>query len=724
MTFIQTRSWRYLIKAGALAVACYWAAKLATLIPGLDVKASPVGPTAGLALAALLLGGERLWPGVAVGAFFFALLQGVSGAVASIAGTGSTLQAVMGVRALKRLGFHPALERPRDAVWLFAGAMVSAAVSATLGAFNLCVAELADWSDFETIWWSRWVGDVMGVLLVTPALLTWREWSPYRLPPKRVLEIALWLILLVGIGWIVFCSRTRVYIAKYPMEYLPFPFVIWGSLRFRLKGSVLANLIVSSLAIWGVARESGPFLKHASNTSEALLSLQAFMAVVTLTSLVLAAVTIGRQKAEVSLRESKASLANAQRIAQLGNWDLDLAQHQLSWSDEIYPILGFPRPAFPPSHEAFLRAVHPDDRQRVWASIQAAVSQKKPYSIDYRIVRPDGTERIVHEQVEIILNPAGEAIRLTGTVQDVTERAKAEEFRLAKEAAEEANRAKSAFLANMSHELRTPLNAIIGYSEMLQEEAEDLGEQEFTDDLKTINSAGKHLLALISDILDLSKIEAGRMDLHLETFHIPALIEEVVATIEPLVEKNANTLEVYCTEDIGCMQADPTKVRQALLNLLSNAAKFTKGGTIRLAVSAQAGDTLAERRLPSYQGDGGFFPDKPPSPAHPITPCNSSSSWIVFRVTDTGIGMTPEQLSKVFDPFTQADSSTTKKYGGTGLGLTITEKFCQMMGGEIAVDSELGKGSTFTIRLPATVSSCQTQTQEASPSDSGKNSKR
>jgi PAS domain S-box-containing protein len=707
MTFIQTRSWQYFIKAGTLAVACYWAAKLATFIPGLDVKASPVGPAAGLALAALFLGGERLWPGVGVGAFFFALSEGVSGDVAVATGTGSTLQAVIGLRLLKRIRFHPALERPRDVIQLFVAAMVSAAVSATLGAFSLCVADLADWSDFEMVWWSRWVGDVMGVLLVTPALLTWREWTHSKTKPDRFLEIGLWVSLLIGIGWIVFCSRTRVYIAKYPMEYLPFPFVIWGALRFRLKGGILANLIISSLAIWGVARQSGPFLKHASTPSQALLSLQAFMAVVALTSLVLAAVTIGRQKAEVSLRESKASLANAQRIAQLGNWDLDLADRRLSWSDEIYPILGLARPAFPPSHEAFLRAVHPDDRQRVWASIQAAVSQKKPYSIDYRIVPPDGTERIVHEQVEIILNPAGEATRLTGTVQDVTERAKAEEFRLAKEAAEEANRAKSAFLANMSHELRTPLNAIIGYSEMLQEEAEDLGEQEFTDDLKRINSAGKQLLALISDILDLSKIEAGRMDLHLETFPIPTLIEEVVSTIGPLVEKNANTLEVYCAEDIGCMQADPTKVRQALLNILSNAAKFTEGGTIRLAVSAQAADSLAERRIPSYQGDGGFLPDKPLSPAHPITPINSPSSWIVFRVTDTGIGMTPEQVAKVFQPFTQADSSTTKRYGGTGLGLTITQKFCQMMGGEIAVDSQLGKGSTFTIRLPATVSAPQ-----------------
>ena len=188
MTFIQTRSWQHFIQAGTLAVACYWAAKLATLIPGLDVKASPVGPTAGLALAALLLGGERLWPGLAVGAFFFALSEGVSGAVAAATGTGSTLQAVIGLRLLKLIGFHPSLERPRDVIQLFVTAMVSAAVSASLGALNLCVSDLAHWSDFETVWWSRWVGDVMGVLLVTPALLTWREWRHNSRQPDRLLD--------------------------------------------------------------------------------------------------------------------------------------------------------------------------------------------------------------------------------------------------------------------------------------------------------------------------------------------------------------------------------------------------------------------------------------------------------------------------------------------------------------------------------------------------------
>ena len=241
----------------------------------------------------------------------------------------------------------------------------------------------------------------------------------------------------------------------------------------------------------------------------------------------------------------------------------------------------------------------------------------------------------------------------------------------AKEKAEQANRAKSTFLANMSHELRTPLNAIIGYSEILQEDAEDLGQEDFIPDLEKINAAGKHLLSLINDILDISKIEAGRMDLYLEDFEIAAMIREAIATVQPLVDGNANALDVRCPDDIGTMKADLTKVRQGIFNLVSNAAKFTKSGSVVLEVRREDAD---------------------------------GQEWVSFSVSDTGIGMSDEQISKVFQPFIQADASTTREFGGTGLGLTITKRFCEMMGGSITIDSEVERGSTFVIRLPAEVS--------------------
>ncbi len=305
------------------------------------------------------------------------------------------------------------------------------------------------------------------------------------------------------------------------------------------------------------------------------------------------------------------------------------------------------------------------DPERAEAGIKLVLGEGKLTDYELTARARDGKETVVSYNASIFHDRDRKLQGVFAAARDVTERKRYEQT------LQQANQAKSIFLANMSHELRTPLNAIMGYSEMLQEVAIERNLDDFSTDLAKIGSAGRHLLSLINDILDLSKIEAGKMELYLETFSVPKLIEEVVETIRPLVNANANTLEVKCPATLGTMRADVTKTRQSLFNLLSNAAKFTKEGAITLEASRE---TMEDRE------------------------------WMSFRVSDTGIGMTAEQLVKLFQTFSQADASTTRKFGGSGLGLALTRRFCLMMGGDVTVKSVPGESSTFTIKLPVIVS--------------------
>jgi len=265
---------------------------------------------------------------------------------------------------------------------------------------------------------------------------------------------------------------------------------------------------------------------------------------------------------------------------------------------------------------------------------------------------------------------AGQQI-LNCYAMDITKRKTAEEEArkalVAKVRAEQASLAKSDFLATMSHELRTPLNAILGYCELIEEDAEELGCNSITNDLNKIHAAGTHLLSLINEILDLSKIEAGKMELHIEEVDINRLVSDTVHTVNSLIVKKHNTIKVNIQPRLQVMHSDPTKLRQVLYNLISNASKFTEYGTITVTV---------DQYLVKNQ------------------------NWVTFIVEDTGIGMTEEEKSRVFNAFVQADSATTRRYGGTGLGLAISQRFCQMLGGSISVKSEPGKGSTFYVTLP------------------------
>ncbi len=381
------------------------------------------------------------------------------------------------------------------------------------------------------------------------------------------------------------------------------------------------------------------------------------------------------KEVEQAYRESEERYALAMEGANEGMWDWQIEEdkvyvsprlRQLIGSDEIVGLVGT---------NDWLNLIHPDDLNLHYAAMKAHFKGETDYfDCEYRIRGSDGSYRWFQVRAAGTRDKKGRVIRVAGSVGDTTVRKQAElALQRAKDQAEQATQIKSQFLANMSHELRTPLNAVIGITEMLLEEVreEESIDDEFIEPLERIGGAGKHLLKLINDILDLSKIEAGRLEIAPEKIDVETLVYEAVSTSEPLAEKNGNRIYAHCKGDVGDMVIDPTRLRQVLLNLLSNACKFTKDGTVRLDV----------HRDVSIGGD-----------------------WLTFAVKDSGIGMNEENLNSIFDEFTQADNSTTRRYGGTGLGLTICKRLCELMGGEIEAESTLGRGSMFIVRFPARTS--------------------
>lgn len=442
----------YWVRIGCLAVCFFLSAQLSTNALNIEASASPLWPPAGIALAALLIYGQKLWLGVALGALWASLADQVHWSLALALCFGSALQALVGSHFLRRR-WQRSLQLydwQLDDLLTFVGLgvlltpLINSIYSTVVGyLFKVVTAQNLIQNAIVI-----WLGDGMGILVLTPLLLAivagQQRQQTLRLGSRW--ELGLCLGMLMVISAMVFGAQTDSAIAKYPLEYLPFPFVVWSALRLGLRGTTLASFLVSVIAVTGAVHRGGPFITKADgNLNEAILLLQIYAAVISMTALVLSVVVTERQQSRAKLARSEASLVNAQRIAQLGNWDWSIDINEklldktlnskttknggntllpdnssLAWSNELYTLLGYPVGAVPPSQSLFLERVHPDDQRRVGLAWNVARTHQKPYRLDYRLTLPDGTERTVNEHVHI------EPDRITGTVQDITERKRAE----------------------------------------------------------------------------------------------------------------------------------------------------------------------------------------------------------------------------------------------------------------------------------------------------------
>jgi PAS domain S-box-containing protein len=756
-----------------------------------------VWPPAGIAIAAILLFGYRFWPGVALGAVLFSSMNGMPFGFFTL-GTaiGNTMGAIVCAFLLKKfIRFENTMERTRDVTgYIGMACILGTTVNAAFNVVSLAYSGAVAWDDFFSTTLVWWVPNALSGLVVAPFIITWSTPSTTRWNGKLIFEAVICGAGLVGGTLISFNSWFVYGIQNYPLAYLPFPFLVWGALRFGQRGATTGTLLVSVLAIYSLIRGTGPFVT--STEKDSLMLIGSYIGILAVTNMLLAAAAAERRTAERAVSESEKrfravvedqadlicrfkqdglltfvneafcrfhgkrsdeligmnffqTLCNEDAAVPLSyinslpadkpvvSFDhrLRSPSNQVVWhqyqirrlfqkkgdprefqaviqditqrkqseqalraSEEKYrslvdnipdvvwtanskcdliyisanadKVLGYPTEDLI-GGQLWLNRIHPEDSARVEQAYQQLFSAGEQFDVEYRSCRKDGEWIWLHNRA-LATRPREGVMCADGIFKDITQRRQSEVIiQQTKDAAEAANRAKSQFLANMSHELRTPLNAIIGFSEMLADETfGDLNDRQLKYSNNILNS-GRHLLQLINDILDLAKVEAGRVELMRNTFGVAKALSEVQMIVKTLANKKHIHLESDVAADLPSLFADEAKFKQIMYNLLSNAIKFTPdGGNVFVTASIQNG--------------------------------SSGDSFLQITVADTGIGIQLNDQERVFKEFEQVDSSYGRQQQGTGLGLALTKRLVEMHGGKIWVESEgiEGKGSTFTFLIP------------------------
>ena len=663
-----------------LALVYFIGAELGLSLASLHKNVTPVWPPTGIAIAALLIFGRGLWPGIFIGALVVNALTDISFGSALGIATGNTLEAVAACWLLQRFtDWRNSLNSVADVMRFVGCATVLAPiVSATIGSLSLLLGGAATWSGFWPLWLTWWIGDGFGALIFTPLVLAWR--LPQNVGQRDWPEIAALLVTHLIVVMMVFGGWFPGPVKTYPLAYLCLPTLLWAALKFDLRIVTTAIVLMAGVALWGARQGYGPFSAASPNLS--LILLISFVGTTTVITLVVTAITNERQKAEADKYKLGSELElHRRRIEDLvahvpgvvwEAWGQPIAANQRIdfVSSHVEKMLGYSQEEWLSTPNFWLSIVHPDDKERAAQEAAAIFMSGKGGSSRFRFMHKDGREVWVEAQSVVVCDETG-PLGMRGVTMDITAAVQAETERAellqresqARADAEEASRLKEEFLATVSHELRTPLNAVVGWSRLMR--SGQLDKDGTAHALEVIERNASAQRQIIEDLLDVSRIITGKLRINTQRIDLLLVIHAAIDAIRPAAEAKEIDLRMHFEAPESIVRADVERLQQVLWNLLANAVKFTpQQGAVELYLRRQG--SLAE-----------------------------------IRIEDSGPGIPAEFLPRIFERFSQADGSNTRKHGGLGLGLAIVRHLIELHGGTVSAGNLEKGGAVLTVLLPA-----------------------
>ena len=663
-----------------VAIIYFAGAELGLSLASLHSNVTPVWPPTGIAIASLLVLGRQVWPGIFIGALTANLLTDIPVLSSIGIAIGNTLEALVAYWLLQRSRRWKGSFETVSSVMMFVvyAAVLAPLVSATIGSLSLCLGEPSQWDRFTSLWLTWWMGDGFGALIVSPLFLAWS--SPRKIESRDMPEITSLFVVLIIVVLIVFGGWFPGPVKTYPLAFLSLPCLLWAAMKFHQRVVTSAIVLMAGVAVWGAKQGYGPFIQASANVS--LLLLISFVGTSSLMTLIVAAVTNERREAEAAKSKLGSELElNRRRIEDIVAhvpgvvWEAwgkpDARNQRIDFvSSHVEKMLGYSVEEWLSTPNFWLSIVHPDDRERAAQEAAAIFASGKGGTSRFRWVRKDGREVWVEAQSIVVCDESG-PVGMRGVTLDITAAVEAEKERTAlleresraREQAEEASRLKEEFLATVSHELRTPLNAVVGWSRLLRTGQLDKDGTSHAVDVIERNAAAQR--QIIEDLLDVSRIVTGKLRINTQPIDVLLIIHAAIDAVRPAAEAKQIDIRTHFEAPDAIVRADTERLQQVLWNLLANAVKFTPAGGV-VDVYLERDGSLAE-----------------------------------IRIEDSGPGIPADFLPRIFDRFSQADGSSTRKHGGLGLGLAIVRHLVELHGGTVSANNRTdGPGAILIVRLP------------------------